>query len=188
MGPTPKCHFVLGLPSESPKIPTIGVPTTLGPHNFVCKPLIEMRSKVKLYPLSRTFQWYVTHHLHARKSGWFWLLVVTSQISNLTLDLSFGHNLCFKCPNGSHKTILNIYVPRAFQWYKEIFNPMGFGPFNFSLKIQKSTNTPTPKMGAHLVCEGSFSHTLLHSWEHEMWLPGFTISPHPCKPLIWLWA
>jgi hypothetical protein len=28
------------------------------------------------------------------------LLVVGSQITNLTLGLSFGHNLCFKCPNG----------------------------------------------------------------------------------------
>ncbi len=30
-----------------------------------------------------------------------WLLVVGSQIANLILGLSFGHNLCFKCPNGS---------------------------------------------------------------------------------------
>ncbi len=30
-----------------------------------------------------------------------WLLVVGSQIINLILDLSFGHNLCFKCPNES---------------------------------------------------------------------------------------
>jgi hypothetical protein len=33
--------------------------------------LIEMRSKTKLYPLLRAFQRYVTHHLHARKSGRF---------------------------------------------------------------------------------------------------------------------
>jgi hypothetical protein len=30
-----------------------------------------------------------------------WLLVVGSQIGSLTLDASFGHNLCFKYPNGS---------------------------------------------------------------------------------------
>jgi hypothetical protein len=29
-----------------------------------------------------------------------WLLMVGGQIANLTSDLSFGHNLCFKCPNG----------------------------------------------------------------------------------------
>jgi hypothetical protein len=29
------------------------------------------------------------------------LLVVKSQIANLTPNHSFGHNLCFRCPNGS---------------------------------------------------------------------------------------
>ncbi len=38
------------------------------------------------------------------------LLIVESQIDNLTPSLSFGHNLCFKCPNGSCKPILDIYV------------------------------------------------------------------------------
>jgi hypothetical protein len=28
--------------------PKVGTPVTLGPHNFVCKPLIEIRSKAKL--------------------------------------------------------------------------------------------------------------------------------------------
>jgi len=48
MGPTPKCHFVLGLPSGSPEIPTTGTPKTLGAHNFACKPSIYMRSEAKL--------------------------------------------------------------------------------------------------------------------------------------------
>jgi hypothetical protein len=47
-GTTPKWHFVPGLPSGRPKIPKIGTPTTFGAHTFVCKPLIEMRSKAKL--------------------------------------------------------------------------------------------------------------------------------------------
>ncbi len=46
-----------------------------------------------------------------------WLLVV---------GLSFGHKLCFKYPNGSCKPILNIYVLRTFQWYKELLDPMSF--------------------------------------------------------------
>jgi len=29
-----------------------------------------------------------------------WLLVVGSQIANLIPSPSFGHNLCFRCPNG----------------------------------------------------------------------------------------
>jgi hypothetical protein len=102
------------------------------------------------------------------------LLVVRSPIVNLTLSFSFDHNLCFICPNGSCKPTLDIYVPRVFQWYKEHSNPMGFDPYNHFLKIWESTETPTPKMGAHLgmwVFILSHSPTLSTSWEHEMWLP-----------------
>jgi hypothetical protein len=42
-------------PKWGPKIPQIRTPATLGPHNFVCRPPIEMRSKAKLYPLSKAF-------------------------------------------------------------------------------------------------------------------------------------
>jgi hypothetical protein len=63
------------------------------------------------------------------------LLVVGNQIVNLTIDLFFGHNLCLKYPNGSCGPILDIYVPRAFPWYEELFNLMGFDSYNCSLKI-----------------------------------------------------
>jgi len=78
------------------------------------------------------------------------LLVVGSQTTNLTPDPSFGHNWCFKCPNGSCKPILYIYVSIAFQWYKELLNPLGFDPCNCSLNIRKSTDIPTPKVEAPL--------------------------------------
>ncbi len=78
------------------------------------------------------------------------LLVVGSQIVNLTPSLFFGYNLWIKCSNRSCELILDIYVPKDFQWYKEVFNPMGFDLFNCFLKIQKSIGTPTPKMGVHL--------------------------------------
>jgi hypothetical protein len=64
-----------------------------------------------------------------------WLLVLRSQIANLTPNFSFGPNLCFRCPNGLCKPILDIYVLKAFQWYKKLFNPLGFDPCNCSLKI-----------------------------------------------------
>jgi hypothetical protein len=67
------------------------------------------------------------------------LLVVGSQIGDLTPDPSFGHNLCFKYSNESYEPILDIYVPRDFQWYKELFNPMSFDPYNYSLKIHGSS-------------------------------------------------
>jgi hypothetical protein len=56
------------------------------------------------------------------------LLVVMSEIANLTPDLSFGHNLCFRCPNESFKPILDIYVSIAFQWYKKTSQSIGFWP------------------------------------------------------------
>jgi hypothetical protein len=46
------------------------------------------------------------------------LLVVGSQIANLTPDPSFDHNLCFRYRNEQCEPILDIYVPRSFQWYK----------------------------------------------------------------------
>jgi hypothetical protein len=112
------------------------------------------------------------------------LLVVGSQIANLTPNPSFGHNLCFKCPNGSCEPTLNIYVPRAFQWYKEIPNPMAFDPCNRSLKTRESIVTLIPKMGVHLgvwVFILSHSPTLSTSREHELWLPSFTLGSHLCK-------
>jgi hypothetical protein len=81
------------------------------------------------------------------------------------------------------RTHFDIYVPRAFQWYnfsiKWVLTPTialwRFGsPLGFQL----------PKVGVHLECEGSFPHTLLHSRENEMWLPGFIFGPHLRKPLL----
>ncbi len=80
---------------------------------------------------------------------------------------SFGHNLCFKYPNGSCELIWNIYIPRDFQWHKEFFNLMNFDPFNHPLKIRESIETPTPKVETHLGVWGFIpSHfpTLLEAW------------------------
>jgi hypothetical protein len=79
-------------------------------------------------------------HAACMQGNWVdsWLLVVGSQIGNLTPDLSFDHNLCFKCPNGKWKPILDIYASIAFQWYKELFEEMGFDPCNCVLKIWES--------------------------------------------------
>jgi len=93
--------------------------------------------------------------------------MVRSQIGNLTPGPSFGYNLCFKCPNGSCEPILEIYVLRAFQKYKELFDTINFGPYNCLLKIWKSTGTPTPKVGAHL----------------GVW--GFIPSHFPTLPGVW---
>ncbi len=67
-----------------------------------------------------------------------WLLVVRNQIANMTSDLSFGHNLCFRCPNERCKPILNIFTSTTFQWYKKLFKVMGFDRYNRALKIWES--------------------------------------------------
>ncbi len=86
----------------------------------------------------RAFQRYVAWHLHVRKSGWF--STFNGRESNWQFDymVFFCHNLCFRCPNGSCKPILDIYVLISFQWYKKLFEPMCFDPCNCALKIQES--------------------------------------------------
>jgi hypothetical protein len=56
------------------------------------------------------------------------LLLVGSQTANLTHGPSFDHNLCFKCPNWQCEPILDIYVSRAFHWYKELLKPLSLAP------------------------------------------------------------
>jgi hypothetical protein len=103
-----------------------------------------------------------------------WLLMVESQTANLILDPFFGHNLCFKCPNGSCEPILDIYVS-SFQWYKKILEPLGFDPCNRFLNIRESTRTPTPKMEIPL---GVWRFILSYFPS----LLGFPLGPQPCKP------
>jgi hypothetical protein len=125
--------------------------------------------------------WHATSKVIAQvNQGDSWLFVLGSQIVNLIPNPSFGHNLCFKYPNGSWNPILDIYVSRTFQWYKELFNPMSFDPYNHFLKIQESIETPIPKVGAHL---GMWGFTFIHFRGHEMWFLGFTLGLHHCKPL-----
>jgi hypothetical protein len=63
-----------------------------------------------------------------KNQGDSWLLMVESQIANLTPDPSFGYNLCFRCSNGSCEPISNIYILIIFQWYKKFLKLMGFNP------------------------------------------------------------
>jgi len=93
--------------------------------------------------------------------------MVGSQIDNLIPNPSFGHDLCFKYSNESYEPILDIYVPKAFQWYKELFNSMHFDLSNRSLKILESIGIPIPKVRAHLRVWGfipSHSLTILGAW------------------------
>jgi hypothetical protein len=123
----------------------------------------------------------VAHHLHACNSGRF--STFNGQIDILTLDPSFGHNLCCKYSNGSCKPISNIYVSRDFQWYKEIFNPMSFDLCHLFLKIWEFIGALTPKVGVHLGVWGfipSHCPTFPRTWNV---IPGFHFSPTPSQAL-----
>jgi len=104
------------------------------------------------------------------------LLVVESQIANLTLGPFFDYNLCFRYPNESYDPILDIYVPRAFQRYKERLNPMSFDPCNRFLKIWESIRTSIPKVGAHFGVWRfipSHSPTVPGAWDVTPGLPSW---------------
>ncbi len=70
------------------------------------------------------------------------LLVVGGQIASLTPSLSFTHNLCCKCPNGSCEVIFDIYASRPFQRYKEHIKARCFDPCNRALNFWESLRTP----------------------------------------------
>jgi hypothetical protein len=85
-----------------------------------------------------------------------WLLMVESQIG-----LFFYHNLCFRCPNWSWKPILDIYVSISFQWYKKLFELIGFDPYNYALKIWDSIWDSNSHNGSSLGSVRVHSLTLL---------------------------
>ncbi len=71
------------------------------------------------------------------------LIVVGSQTANLTPGLSFGHNLCYRCPNGSCEAIFDIYTSRLFYRYKEHLKARCFDLCNRALKLWESQRTPS---------------------------------------------
>jgi len=129
-----------------PKSPRLGLPRLWGAITLRANLGLKWGLKQSCSPRRELFNG-VSHamcthrnRVHSR------LLVVGSQTANLTLDLSFGHNLCFKCPNGRCELILDIFIPIAFHWYKERLNPLSFDAYNRPLKIWESIGTPTPKV------------------------------------------
>jgi hypothetical protein len=131
--------FCLGTPKWESQILTTWTPTTLEVHNFTCRPPIEMRFKAKLYPSLRIFPT-VCHTPPACKE-----IEAIFDSHPLTHNFFLGHNLCLKRLNGSCEPILDIYVSRTFQWYKEL-NLLNFDTSNRFLKIWEFIGTPTPKV------------------------------------------
>ncbi len=182
---TSKWHFVPRLPNGIlsqdfqmgvPKFPKLGLPQLWGTITLCENLQLRWDLKQSCSPRQELFK--CMFHATCTQGNWvnFQLLVVESQTTNLTLDLFFGHNLCFICPNGSCEPILNIYISITFQWYKELFNKMGFDPCICPLKIRESIGTPTPKMGVHLGMWGfipSHSFAFPKAWNVTPRLPSW---------------
>jgi hypothetical protein len=183
-GHAPKCHFFLRVPKLSKlRLPRLWRPITSF-ENLRLKWDLK-KSCSPCWELSNS-----TSHITYTQVNWgnYWLLMDRNQISSLTHSPFFGNNLCFKYPNGSCKLILNIHIPKYFQWYEELFNSMRFDPWSFPLKIWKSIGTLTPKVGTHLGVWGFIpSHfpTLPGAWNVTPRLP---LASHLYKPLPWSWT
>jgi hypothetical protein len=91
-----------------------------------------------------------------------WLFVVGSQTGNSTLDPSFGHNLCFRCPNEQHKPILDIYAPRVFNDIKNATRHWGLTPAIALWNFESPPGLHLSKWELLWECEGSFPHTPSH--------------------------
>ncbi len=109
--------------------------------------------------------------------------MVGSQISNLTFDLSFGHNLCFKYSNETCKPILDIYILESFKWYNELFSRMNFEPTITLWKFKSQLGFQLPKWEPTLgVCGFIPSHppTFMGAWNVTLELHPW---PAPLKAL-----
>jgi hypothetical protein len=97
-------HSQMGVP----KFPKLGLPRVWGPITLCVDLQLKWGLKQSCSPFQELFKGMPHATCTKGNRGDFWLLVVGSQIVNLPPDLSIGHNLCFKCPNGSCEPILDI--------------------------------------------------------------------------------
>jgi len=142
VAPTSEWLFVPRLPRKNPESVPVWTPGTLWVHNSLLRPPIGMRSKQTCsspWELSNNVLHSTCTHQGRVDSR---LLVVGSQIASLIPGLSFYHNLCCRCPNGSCKAIFDIYTSIVFQWHEERLKGRCFDPCNWALKFRESRRTP----------------------------------------------
>ncbi len=118
------------------------------------------------------------------------LFMIGSQTGSLTPDPSFGHNLCFKCPNEQCEHILDIYV------FKELFNDIKNVIRNWVLTPEIALWSFGNPQGLHFPewelpweCEGLVPHTPSYSFTfsyspRSMWCDSWASSWFtPLRPL-----
>jgi hypothetical protein len=115
------------------------------------------------------------------------LLVVRSQNwqtpGSSTPGPSFGHNLCFRCPNEQCEPILDIYASRAFHWYKERHKPLRFDPLKLVSEVsglhRDSISQSESCLGSVRVHSFTLSYTPGSPW-CDSWA---SLWPAPLQPL-----
>ncbi len=141
-----KWHKFLGLPKWSPEIVPAGLPELWTAITPDCRVRLQWGLNQSCSPHRYLFKTMLHSQIGCREEINSWLLVVGSQIVNLTLGASFAHNLGCKCPNYQCEAIFDIYVSRPFQWNQEHLNSRCFGPFCWALNIRESRRTPNPQL------------------------------------------
>jgi hypothetical protein len=124
-GPRPNGFLSRDSQTGVPQLPKLGLPRLWGPITLCANLRLKWGLKQKCSP-RRDLSNGMSHDTCTQGNRVdSRLLMVRNQIANLTLGLSFGHNLCFRCPNGWCEPILDIYVSIAFQWYKKLLESLG---------------------------------------------------------------
>ncbi len=133
-----------------PKFPHLGLPRLWGRITSCADLWLQWGFKKSCSPCQELSNG--MSHISWMQRNWVnsWLLMVGSQIGNLTLDLSFGHNLCYRCSNGQCEPILDIYTSIAFKWHKELFKAMSSDPWNCAMKIRESIRDSNSQHGSSL--------------------------------------
>ncbi len=107
--------FCIGVAKlKIPKFPKLGLLQLWRPITSYANLQLEWGLKQschRLWVISNDM-WHATYTQANQGNSWF--LMVESLINNLTLDLSIGHNLCFKYPNGSCEPISDNSFPLNF--------------------------------------------------------------------------
>jgi hypothetical protein len=113
----------------------------------------------------------------------FLFLMGGNQIGTLILNVPYGHNVFYVLKWVMQTYFRHLKFLRNFQWYKKLFDPTSFDPWNTSLNIWDSIGIPILKVGVHL---GVCGFIPSHSWECKCDSRVALSSPtFPCLCLGW---
>jgi len=161
-----------------PKFLKLGFPQLWGPITL-CEDLwLRWGLKKSCSPHQElsNFMWHMTY-MQGNRGNSRLLIVIGSP--------SFGHNLCFKCPNGSCEPILDIYVLKAYQWYKEFLNSNRFWPLRSLSKNSEVHQNSNSQSGSSLGSVRVPSLTFFYTPRNMRCDSWTSLLAHPCKPLPW---